>query len=291
MVKFSIIIPVYNEGEGVKDTIEDLKDFLEKSELKALYEIIIVDDGSTDGTSEILNKISGIRLIKHKKNKGYGAAIKTGVKNSENDYICIKDADGTYPKEAIKDLLSFMPEYDMAVGARRGETIKSQSLRNFAKFFLILLVKILTGIKVPDLNSGLRVFKKNLFNEYEHLFPEGFSLTTTITVCSIASDRSVKYLPIDYYPRKGSSKIHPITDTYNFFIIILRTVLYFKPLKILMPIGLGLIFLSAAIAIFSGLFLEKILDTTTAIIFIGGVQIFILALVADLIVNKFKKNE
>lgn len=291
MVKFSIIIPVYNEGEGVKDTIEDLKDFLEKSELKALYEIIIVDDGSTDGTSEILNKISGIRLIKHKKNKGYGAAIKTGVKNSENDYICIKDADGTYPKEAIKDLLSFMPEYDMAVGARRGETIKSQSLRNFAKFFLILLVKILTGIKVPDLNSGLRVFKKSLFNEYEHLFPEGFSLTTTITVCSIASDRSVKYLPIDYYPRKGSSKIHPITDTYNFFIIILRTVLYFKPLKILMPIGLGLIFLSAAIAIFSGLFLEKILDTTTAIIFIGGVQIFILALVADLIVNKFKKNE
>ncbi len=291
MVKFSIIIPVYNEGEGVKDTIEDLKDFLEKSELKALYEIIIVDDGSTDGTSEILNKISGIRLIKHKKNKGYGAAIKTGVKNSENDYICIKDADGTYPKEAIKDLLSFMPEYDMAVGARRGETIKSQSLRNFAKFFLILLVKILTGIKVPDLNSGLRVFKKNLFNEYEHLFPEGFSLTTTITVCSIASDRSVKYLPIDYYPRKGSSKIHPITDTYNFFIIILRTVLYFKPLKILMPIGLGLIFLSAAIAIFSGLFLEKILDTTAAIIFMSGVQVFILALVADLIVNKFKKNE
>lgn len=291
MIKFSIIIPVYNEKNGVRETIEDLKDFLEKSELKTLYEIIIVDDGSTDGTSEILGKISGIKLINHKKNKGYGAAIKTGVKNSENDYICIKDADGTYPKEAIKGLLSFLPEYDMAVGARRGETIKSQFLRNFAKFFLILLVKILTGTKVPDLNSGLRVFKKSLFNKYEHLFPDGFSLTTTITVCSIASGYSVKYLPIDYYPRKGSSKIHPIIDTYNFFIIILRTVLYFKPLKILMPIGLGLIFLSVATGVLSGLFLEKILDTTVAILFVSGMQVFILALIADLIVNKFKRDE
>lgn len=291
MIKFSIIIPVYNERDGVKETIEDLKKFLEKSELKTLYEIIIVDDGSTDGTSEILAKISGINLIKHQKNRGYGSAIKTGVKNSENDYICIKDADGTYPKESIKDLLSFLPEYDMAVGARRGETIKSQPLRNFAKFFLILLVKMLTGTKVPDLNSGLRVFKKSLFNKYIHLFPEGFSLTTTITVCSIANGHPVKYIPINYHPRNGSSKIHPIIDTYNFFIIILRTVLYFKPLKVLLPIALGLIFTSLIIGILSISFLDRVLDTTITILFVSGIQIFILALIADLIVNKFKKND
>ncbi|PIR57676.1 MAG: glycosyltransferase family 2 protein [Parcubacteria group bacterium CG10_big_fil_rev_8_21_14_0_10_38_31] len=290
MVKFSIIIPVYNEKIGVRKTIEDLKDFLKKEGFESFYEIIVIDDGSTDGTSEILDKIDEIKLIKHKKNKGYGAAIKTGVKNSTNDFICIKDADGTYPKEAIKDLLSFLPEYDMSVGARHGETIKSQYVRNFAKFFLITLVKILTGTRVPDLNSGLRVFKKSLFKEYEHLFPEGFSLTTTITVCSIANGHPVKYLPIDYHPRKGASKIHPIIDTYNFFIIILRTVLYFKPLKVLLPIALGLLLLSLIIGILSGLFLEKVLDTTVTILFVSGIQIFILALIADLIVNKFKKN-
>ena len=144
---------------------------------------------------------------------------------------------------------------------------------------------------MPDMNSGLRVFKKSLLKKYIRLIPDGFSLTTTITVCSIVNNHSVKYIDIDYHSRKGSSKIYPLKDTYNFFVIILRTVLYFKPLKVLLPVGIFLMAAAVAVGIWSVFFLGRFLDTTTMVLFVSGLQIFILALLADLIVNRIKNND
>ncbi|MEK9184081.1 MAG: glycosyltransferase family 2 protein, partial [Patescibacteria group bacterium] len=225
-------------------------------------------------------------VINHEYNRGYGAAIKTGVKEARHETICIIDADGTYPTEEIKTLISHVPEYDMAVGARSGKKVKMPLRRRFAKFFLILLIKILTGVKVPDMNSGLRVFKKSLIKRYMRLIPDGFSLTTTITICSIINNHKIKYVNINYHPRTGVSKIRPIKDTYNFFIVILKTVLYFKPLKVLLPVGIFLMAAAVALGVWSVFFLGRFLDTTTMVLFVSGLQIFILALLADLIVSK-----
>lgn len=288
MSPFSIIIPVYNEEGSVKQTIDGLKNFLLNNNLAG--EIIAINDGSTDKTKEILETLNGIKIINHQYNKGYGAAIKTGVKEAKHEIICIIDADGTYPMEEIKTLISYLPEYDMAVGARSGEKVKMPLRRRFVKFFLILLIKILTGVKVPDMNSGLRVFKKSLIKKYMRLIPDGFSLTTTITICSIINNHKIKYVNINYHPRTGASKIHPIKDTYNFFIVILKTVLYFKPLKVLLPVGIFLMIAAVAAGIWSVFFLGRFLDTTTLLLFVSGLQIFILALLADLIVNRIKNN-
>lgn len=288
MTPFSIIIPVYNEEDSVKQTIESLKSLLLSNNFTG--EIIAVNDGSTDKTKEILETINGIKIINHQYNKGYGAAIKTGVKEAKYDTICIIDADGTYPMEEIKTLISYLPDYDMAVGARSGEKVKMPLRREFAKFFLILLIKLLTGTKVPDMNSGLRVFKKSLIKKYERLIPDGFSLTTTITICSIINNHKIKYVNINYHPRKGASKIRPIKDTYNFFIVILKTVLYFKPLKVLLPVGIFLMAAAVILGVWSVFFLGRFLDTTVSVLFVSGLQVFILALLADLIVSRIKNN-
>ena len=289
MFPFSIIIPVYNEEDSIRKTVGGLKSFLLNNNLTS--EIIAINDGSTDKTKEILETLSDIKIINHQHNKGYGAAIKTGVKEAKHETICIIDADGTYPVEAIKDLIAYLPEYDMAVGARSGGKVEMPLRRRFVKFFLILLIKILTGVKVPDMNSGLRVFKKALIKKYMRLIPDGFSLTTTMTICSIVNNHRIKYIDIDYHSRAGVSKIRPIKDTYNFFIVILKTVLYFKPLKVLLPVGIFLMAAAVALGVWSVFFLGRFLDTTTMVLFVSGLQIFILALLADLIVNRIKNND
>lgn len=291
MINFSVIIPAYNEEKAIASTLSNLKEFLKKKFPQQNYEIIVINDSSTDKTEEIIRGIADVKLINHPCNKGYGASIKTGILQSKYDIICIMDADGTYPATEIKQLLTYLPEYDMAIGARKGEDVKMSLLRRFAKFFLVILANVLTGTKIPDINSGLRVFKKSLFKKYIHLLPEGFSLTTTITIAAITNNHNVKYININYFSRKGKSKIRPIRDTYNFIIIILRTLLYFNPLKVLLPVGIFFVFLAIIIGGWSILFLNKFLDTTTLILFMSGLQIIILALLADLIVNRSKNND
>ena len=290
----SIIIPLYNEEEeAFEQTVRQIQDTI--NEVSAGYEIIVIDDGSTNNTGNIAQNIDGIKLIKHDKNKGYGASLKTGIENARYGNIVITDADGTYPNERIPDLIRIYNEgdYDMVVGARTGEHVKIPLVRKPAKWVIGKLANYITNHKISDINSGLRVFKKPSFLPFQNIVPAGFSFTTTITLGMLSGGYKVKFIPIDYYQRSGKSKIRPIRDTLNFIKLILRIGLYFAPLKIFMPISIGLFLLAIGWGLFTKFVLGELADVSSLIIAMTGFQLAALALLAELInhrlPNKYRK--
>ncbi|GAN34982.1 MAG: glycosyltransferase [Candidatus Brocadia sinica] len=277
----SIIIPVYNEREGILQVIESLQSL--KKRYGNRWEIIMVDDGSTDGTSEIIRNTQDIILIRHPFNRGYGAAIKTGIRHAKYSTFIISDADGTYPVQDIPKLLAQLSKSEMVVGARGNNDSNIPLARRPAKWVLNKLANYLTGTKIPDLNSGFRAMKKDVVMKFIHLLPDGFSFTTTITLAMLTNDYAVEFIPIEYKIRSGRSKIRPIRDTLNFLQLIIRTVLYFDPLKIFLPMSAIFFISSIAVLVLSYLFTPKIMDITTVILFISGVQILAIGMIADLI--------
>lgn len=277
----SIIIPAYNEREGIRQVVESLQLIREKQGDQ--WEIIIVDDGSTDGTPEIVENKQGILLIQHPVNRGYGASIKTGIRHAKYNTLVISDADGSYPLSDIPKMLAYLSTSDMVVGMRKINNSNVPLLRRPAKWVLNKLANYLTGIKIPDLNSGLRVMKKDIVMKYFSLLPNGFSFTTTITLAMLTNEYLVEFIPIEYKMRSGRSKIKPIRDTLNFFQLIIRTILYFDPLKIFLPLSMFFFVSGIAVLVVSYLCTQKVMDITTVILFISGVQILAIGMIADLI--------
>lgn len=277
----SVVIPAYNEEKGIGQTLDKIKDVLGQSKFN--YEIIVVDDGSNDKTADIAAS-KGVKLINQDFNHGYGAAIKAGVRQSKYDVIVITDADGTYPNSEIPNLLAHIDNnYDMVVGARVGSNVKIPLLRRPAKWMLAKLANYLSESKIIDLNSGLRAIRKEVFPRFNKLLPDGFSLTTTITLAMITSGYHVKYVPINYHHRLGKSKIRPIRDTLNFIQLIIRTALLFNPLKIFVPVSL-LLFAAAFFVFFYSVYcLPYVLDVTAVVLFVAGIQILAIGMIADLI--------
>ena len=283
----SIVIPVFNEEQVVINTIESIISIMEKTQFN--YDIIVVNDGSTDKTKNIISSyikkgLKNVFFIDHENNLGYGAALKTGIKESNKDIIVITDADGTYPNEKIPLLLNYILEYDMVVGARIGKNVKIPLIRRPAKWMINVLANYLTSYKIPDLNSGLRVMKKKLIKKYINYLPDGFSFTTTITLSLLTNKYKIKYLPIDYMKRKGKSKIRPIRDTLNFIQLIIRTVTYFNPLNIFLPFSLfffipGLVFLIRDLINYN-------IAQTTILMLVSGSIILSIGMLADLINKK-----
>jgi glycosyltransferase involved in cell wall biosynthesis len=290
-VSLSVVIPVYNEGGQVEGTIRELHQVLRDPAIGE-YEIIVVDDGSTDGTSRILeehHEALGIQLISHGHNRGYGAALKTGIRRCRHEVVAITDADGTYPNQEIPRLYREIEACDMVVGARTGKNVQIPLVRRPAKWMLNRLAEYLADTPIPDLNSGLRLFRKAEAMAMFNILPSGFSFTTTITLAMLTTDRQVRFLPIDYLKRTGRSKIRPIHDTLNFLQLILRTVLYFNPLRVFLPIAIFFLLASIGVFVYSALALEKILDTTVVILFVAFVQMLSIGMLAD-IVDKRNRN-
>jgi glycosyltransferase involved in cell wall biosynthesis len=229
----SIVIPAYNEGDHVADEVHAVRAVMKATHWE--FEIIVVDDGSTDDTASKA-AAAGARVIRHPRNRGYGAALKRGIAASKHGWILITDADGTYPAEAIPQLLARADDNDMVVGSRTGLNVAIPMERRPAKWFLRRLASYLAGQDLPDLNSGLRLMRKELVERYVHLLPSGFSFTTTITLACACNDHLVEYVAIDYLPRRGRSKIRP-RHAYDFTMLILRTIVFFNPLKVFIPLG------------------------------------------------------
>ncbi|MFH1593972.1 MAG: glycosyltransferase family 2 protein [Candidatus Omnitrophota bacterium] len=277
----SIIIPAYNEEKTVGRVIDEIRDVLDS--LQSDYEVIVIDDGSSDATPQIVGGKEDIVFMRSECNEGYGASLKKGIARSRYDTLIIIDADGTYPNNKIPELLKYRREYDMVVAARTGKDIHIPILRKIAKYILRTLANYLSGKKIPDLNSGFRLMKKDQVRSILNILPSGFSFTTTVTLAFLTSGRPVKYVPIDYDHRGRLSKFHPIKDTASMLSLIVRTILFFNPLKIFVPLGFVFIAAGAIVFFWSMFCLPKILDTTTMILAMAGIQTLVIGLLADLI--------
>ena len=295
----SIIVPVYNEQDSIYATITNIVQTMEKSSI--ICEVIVVDDGSTDNTSrEIQNyfqamakgeKSNGLFKVKylyHPFNRGYGAALKTGINKALYDYVVITDGDSTYPNEMIPELVGEIPEADMVVGARIENNAKIPLIRQPAKWALGKLANYLADFKIPDFNSGLRVMKKDIVLKYENILPDGFSFTTTITLAMLTNGNCVKYIPINYHKRSGKSKIRPVKDTLNFIQLIIRTVLYFNPLKIFIPMSVLLVISAFVLTFASWMITGRIMDVGTGILLMTAVIVMAIGMLADLIDKRMR---
>ena len=230
----SIVIPAFNEEQGVAQVIGELRSVLSQHGINA--EILVIDDGSGDGTAQAA-AAAGARVFRHRSNRGYGAALKSGIAAASGEAIVMTDADGTYPCQYIPEMLERLKAADMVVGARIGANVKIPAIRRPAKWLLNQLANYLTKTQIPDLNSGLRAFRKEVVMQYFGMLPDQFSWTTTITLAMHCDKYAVAYLPIDYRARKGKSKIVP-WDAGSFAVLILRTAMLFRPLRILIPVVL-----------------------------------------------------
>jgi glycosyltransferase involved in cell wall biosynthesis len=284
MASLSIIIPAYNEQGGVGSTLDKLRDVMSRQKLE--YEIIVVDDGSTDDTAEAVHQHQEVRLIQHHTNRGYGAALKTGIRQASHEWIAIIDADGTYPPDALPRLLDEMEHCDMVVGARDlGGVPKA---RRPAKWILARLAEYLAETEIPDLNSGMRIFRRDLALNYFNILPSAFSFTITITIAFLSDHYLLKFVPIPYQRRQGRSKIKPVQDTLNFVQLILRTIMYFNPLKVLLPASFCLFLLAVVIGAYSLVARGQVMDITVITLTLAALQIAVVAMIADMIQKKDK---
>jgi glycosyltransferase involved in cell wall biosynthesis len=277
----SVVIPAHNEEKAIGTVLEELIEVLEAES----YEIIVVDDGSIDDTDKIVQKKKSVKLIQHPYNKGYGAAIKMGIKNAANDLILIIDGDGSYPVKAIPELLKEANKYDMVVGARKGKEVKIQLYRRPAKWFLSKLANYLAETKIPDLNSGMRIFRRKDVGKFLNILSSKFSFTTTMTLAYHTTELAVKYVPINYYKRAGKSKIKPFRDGFNFIMLIVRTITYFNPLKVFLPSSIVLFAIGLVILLYEGIVHRNVADLPVMLI-LAAFQIGFLGLLADLIVRR-----
>ncbi len=279
----SIVIPCFNEEKSIENTIKELIKTFDKSGF--YYEIIIVNDSSTDNTLKILKKIKNtkISIISNEYNSGYGYSLKVGIKNSKYDYIAITDADDTYPIQDFKNFFEYINDFDMIIGIRTKKGSKIPLFRRPAKWFLNKFSSFIAKRKIRDVNSGMRIFKKELALKYWKLFPDGFSFTTTITLSSIIGKRRIKEIEIKYNKRRGKSKIHPIKDTYNFIMLILRIAMLFNPLRIFVPVFMLFSFFTS-ISVIRDIYNMNLSDTTV-ILFIFSILMLMMGLIADLIIK------
>jgi len=277
----TIIIPAYNEEKGISAVIRGLYRMAGKCE------IIVVDDGSSDNTRKLASEAGAI-VIHHPYNKGYGASLKTGIRNAKTDVVLLMDADGQHkPDDALK-LLEYMDEYDMVVGSRTSNSHVS-ALRKPGKMVLSIVANYLAGTKIPDLNSGFRAIKRDMILDFMHILPNGFSFTTTITLAALTSGYSVKYVPIEAPKRVGNSKIKPFRDGFRFIMLIIRTISLFNPMRVVLPVSAFLFIIGFLYAIGSVIQINHI-SSGALLSILSGLIIFFFGIISDQISVLIRKH-
>lgn len=286
-MKISIVIPIYNEENAILKTVTSIQDVLKK--INNEYEIILINDGSTDNTQSILNSIKDdkISTIQHLHNLGYGASLKNGISKAKYDWILITDADGTYPIDQIPDLINNAENCDMVVGARTGSLVKDTLFRMIGRNIVRKFASYVSKADIKDINSGFRIFKKDTAKQFWHLYPDGFSFTSTITVACFTTKKEVKYVPINYFKRTGKSSIKPAKDFIGFISLITRLAIYFNPLRVFVPLFILFFTMSWVILAYGYFFRGVILDVTWSILLTTSLQIIIFGFLADMIVKRF----
>jgi len=284
----SVVLPVYNERGHLRTEIERIQHALTASPYS--FEIIVVDDGSNDGSETDLPTIPGIRLIRHSQNRGAGTARRTGTTAACGRVVVWTDVDMTYPNDEIPMLVKELEGFDHVVGARRTEEGTRRFLRVPAKWFIRRLASYLVETDIPDLNSGLRAFRRDVAMQYVHHLPAGFSCVTTLTMSFLANGYQVKYVPIDYFPRAGESKFHWWRDTKRYLLQVVRMTLSYNPLKVFLPLGIALLLVGLGKLIFDLFDKDFRIAANTLLILLASLQAITVGLLADLVVRATKPS-
>lgn len=239
--RFSIVLPAFNEEQAIERVLAELIEALAGE--SPPYEIVVVDDASTDRTADLAERFAAdtwpcpVRVLRMPARRGAGAARKVGIRAARGDVVVMLDADGTYSAESIPELLRHFPAYDQVNGARTSEQGSCRWLRAPVKWVIRNFACLLAGRRIPDLNTGLKAFKRDAMLPWLWIVPDGFSCVTTMTLTFLANGYKVRYVPTEYRPRIGNSKFHPLKDTAAYLSTILRIVLYFRPLRIFAPLA------------------------------------------------------
>jgi glycosyltransferase involved in cell wall biosynthesis len=277
----SVVIPAFNEESAISSVVVELREMLEEQRISC--EIIVVDDGSTDETAQKATAV-GARVIQHRSNRGYGAALKTGIVAATNDTIAIIDADGTYPAAALPEMIAELEHADMVVGARTGLNVSIPLIRRPAKWALNKLANYVSSSRISDLNSGLRVFRRDVVTQYFLILPDQFSWTTTITLAMHCDKYAVTYHPVDYLKRKGRSKIVP-WDAGSFVILVLRMAMLFRPLRVFLPLAL-LCFAYGLIKMTIDLSHDPNISASAVLALMGALQLVLVGMLGDAIATR-----
>jgi len=270
----SIIIPAFNEEAAIKLILIDLLQKFPDTE------IIVVDDGSEDSTAKIASD-TGVKVINHFRNLGYGAALHTGIKASTKDYILFCDADGQHSASDAGQLIESCDNHDMVIGSRGDESF-IPLLRRPGKILLRRFANYLAGESIEDLNSGLRIVKKDTIVKYLHLMPKGFSFSTTSTFAFLKSNRKIKWVPITAKKRIGTSTVSLFKDGPQTLILVLRLTVLFEPLKVFLTCS-GIVFIFGMISLTMDLIISnwQTIGDTTVLLFISTLIIFLFGLLCD----------
>ncbi|MFM9084525.1 MAG: glycosyltransferase family 2 protein [Actinomycetota bacterium] len=282
----SVVLPIYNEKGHLRAEIDRIRAALDAS--RHTHEIIVVDDGSNDGSETELATIPGITLITHRRNQGSGAARRTGTTAARGRVVVWTDVDMTYPNDRIPELVDAMEGWDHIVGWRQSEEGTHKFLRTPAKWVIRKLASYLSETDIKDLNSGLRAFRRDVAMQYVHDLPKGFSCVTTLTMSVLGNGYSVGFLPIEYFPRAGRSKFHWLRDTRRYLLQVIRMTLSYNPLKVFLPVGLVLLGLGFVKLGFDWAERDFRLAANTLLIFFAALQVITVGLLADLVVRATK---
>lgn len=284
-VDVTVVLAAYNERGHIRHEVERISSSLQASPYS--FEIFVIDDGSTDGTGDVVEEIPFVRLRRLPVNRGSGTARRIGTADARGRWVVWTDADMSYPNERIPELVEILASgrADQVVGARRTEEGTLKLLRVPAKWAIRRLAEFLSSADIPDLNSGLRAFSKDVAKPYLGLLPAGFSCVTTITLAFLANGHVIEYVPIEYQARAGRSHFHPIKDAYRYVLQVVRMVTFFEPLRVFAPLALALLTIGGGKTIYDLIAHPFRIATNTVLLIVAGLVLFSLGLLADLIVR------
>ena len=270
-----VILPAYNEAPALGTVLDRLLPIARKH----AWEVIVVNDGSADGTAKI-GEDHGVRVISHAHNRGYGASLKTGTEATNADIVVFMDSDGQQDENDILRLLEYADRYDMVVGARTDESYVDPR-RLLGKRLLCWFAHYLAKETIPDINSGFRAFRRDVLLRYLHLMPQGFSFSTTSTFAMMKGGHKIKWIPIRTDKRIGRSTVKQLRDGPETLVLMLRLAVLFDPMRVFMPISGVLILLAAAVTVLNFALYRRAVPASAVLFGISAVIIFMLGLLTD----------
>jgi glycosyltransferase involved in cell wall biosynthesis len=268
----TVVVPALNEANAIGTVVRGLAARYPE------YEILVVDDGSADGTGTIAGE-AGARVIHHGWNQGYGSSLRTGCRHARGEVVVCFDGDGQHDPNDVERLVAEIGRFDMVVGTRTADSHRPLSRRP-GKWIMCRFADFLAGTKIPDVNSGLRAFKRDVILRYLHLMPTGFSFSTTSTFAMLKSGRPVKWVPIKVEQRIGKSSVSQLRHGFQALLLMLRLTTLFEPLKVFLPVSA--LFMAIAIAFLTAnLIMGHTVPQTSVIMSVSSVMVFLMGLVID----------